>query len=179
LDHSQEIPGELVVAGGDAAEVLELAEEALNEVALAIEPFGEAELFFAVAFGGDVWGCTLLLNMVADAVGVVGLVGQDNDARGQPVEQLFRDLAIMGLSGRQADPDREPLGVDDDVDFRREAASASTETMIWTPFFAVAACWCARIEVLSIIWIWPSCAALIASIRRSQTPAFRQRTKRL
>ena len=52
------------------------------------------------------------------------------------------------------------------------------ETMIWPPFFAVAACWCARMEVLSIIWISPSCAALMASIRRSHTPAFRHRLKR-
>jgi hypothetical protein len=66
----------------------------------------------------------------------------------------------MRLSGGQAEPDREALRVDDDVDLGREPAARSTETMICTPLFAVAACWCARMEVLSIIWIWPSCAAL-------------------
>jgi hypothetical protein len=89
--------------------------------------------------------------MGADVIGVIGFVSQDDHARSQFVEQLFCDPAVMSLSCRQADPDREPLGVDDDVDLCREPASASTKTTIWTPFFAVAACWCARIEALSII----------------------------
>jgi hypothetical protein len=45
------------------------------------------------------------------------------------------------------------LRIDDDVDLGREPASAATETMIIIPLFAAAACWCARMEVLSIIWI--------------------------
>lgn len=57
----------------------------------------------------------------------------------------------MALPGGQAQPDREALPIDDCVDFGREAASGATETMISIPLFAVAACWCARMEVLSII----------------------------
>ena len=85
----------------------------------------------------------------------------------------------MRLTRRQAEPERQALPVDDCVDLRREPASGTTETMISTPLFAVAAYWCARMEVLSIIWMSPSYAAVIASISRSHTPAFRQRTKRL
>jgi hypothetical protein len=95
------------------------------------------------------------------------------------VEQRVGDLPVVRLSGGQAEPDREALRVDDDVDLGREPAARSTETMICTPLFAVAACWCARMEVLSIIWIWPSCAALTASISRCHTPALRHRLKRL
>ncbi len=95
------------------------------------------------------------------------------------VEQAVYDLPVVRLPCGQADSDREALRVYDDVDLGREPASAATETMIWTPFFAVAACWCARMEVLSIICISPSCAALMAFISRSQTPACRHRTKRL
>ena len=95
------------------------------------------------------------------------------------IEQTIGNLPVMRLPSGQAEPDREALRVDDDVDLGSEPAARSTETMIWTPFFAVAACWCARIEVLSIIWISPSCAALMASIRRSHTPACRHRLKRL
>ncbi len=140
LDHGAEVFGELVVAGGDAAEMLELTDETLDEIPLPIEPLGEAKPFFAIALGGNVGRCAVVLDMRADMVSVIGLVRQDDDARSQFVEQLFCDPAIVGLSRRQGDPDREPLGVDDDVDFCREAASASTETTIWTPFFAVAAC---------------------------------------
>ena len=95
------------------------------------------------------------------------------------VEQRIGDLPVVRLPGGQAEPDREALRVDDDVDFGREPAPAATETMISTPFFAVAACWWARTVVLSIICIWPSWAAVMASISLSHTPAFRHRTKRL
>ena len=61
----------------------------------------------------------------------------------------------MRLARRQAEPDREPLGIDDRVNLGRETAPRATETMISTPLFRVAACWCARIEVLSIIWMSP------------------------
>ena len=67
------------------------------------------------------------------------------------IEQNLGDLAVVRMASSQAEPDREPLRSNYDVDLRRAPASASTETMIWTPFFAVAACWCARMEVLSII----------------------------
>lgn len=38
LDHPQEVLRPLVVSGDDASEVLELGEEALDQVALTIEP---------------------------------------------------------------------------------------------------------------------------------------------
>ena len=95
------------------------------------------------------------------------------------IEQAVNNLAVVRLACGQAEPDREALRVDDDVDFGCEAASAATKTVVCIPLFAVAACWCARIEVLSIIWMSPSWAAVIASINRSHTPAFRHLTKRL
>lgn len=159
--------------------MLQLGEEAFDQVALAVEPLAEAGLPLAVSLRRDVGGSTLVLDQFADAVSVVGLVGQDDSARAEVVEQRVSDLSVMRLPCGQTEPDREPLRIDDDVDLGCEPASGATETMIWTPFFAVAACWCARMEVLSIIWMSPSCAALTASISRSHTPACRQRLKRL
>ncbi len=69
------------------------------------------------------------------------------------VEQIAGGLSVMALPSAQAQPDREALPVDDRVDFGRESTSRATETMISIPLFAVAACWCARMEVLSIIWM--------------------------
>ena len=71
------------------------------------------------------------------------------------IEQVVGSLPVMTLPGGQAQSDREALRIDDRVDFGREAASGATETMISIPFFAVAACWWARTDVLSIIWISP------------------------
>ena len=95
------------------------------------------------------------------------------------IEQFISGLPIMALTCGQAQPDREALPIDNRVDFGRESASGATETMISIPLFAVAACWCARMEVLSIIWMSPLWAAVMASISRSHTLAFRHRTKRL
>lgn len=67
------------------------------------------------------------------------------------VKETISRLPVVALPGGQAQPDRETLPIDDRVDFGCEPASGTTETMISIPFFAVAACWCARIDVLSII----------------------------
>ena len=67
------------------------------------------------------------------------------------VKQIVSRPPVMVLPGSQGKSDREALSVDDRVDFGRKATSGSTETMISIPLFAVAACWWARTEVLSII----------------------------
>ena len=179
MDHGKEVFGELVVAGCDAAEVLEFAEEALDQIALAVEHLAEAGFPFAVGLRRDVGHRALRLDQIADSIGVISLVGQNDGAWIKAIEQAERSGSVMRLPRCQAEPDRETFGIDDRVDLGREAAPGATETMISIPLFAVAACWCARMEVLSIIWISPSYAAVIASISRSQTPALRHRMKRL
>ncbi len=136
--------------------MLERAEEALDPVALAVECFAEARLPYTIALGRDVGRGALLLDQRADAVGIVGLVRKDDGARPEAIEQLVCDLSVVRLAGGQAEPERKALRIDDRVDLGRETAPGATETMISTPLFAVAACWCARTEVLSIIWISPS-----------------------
>ncbi len=136
--------------------MFELAEEALDLIALAIESFAEAGLPLAVGLGRDIRHRALCFDQVADGVAVIGLVGEHNGARIEPVEQRQRSGCIMRLARTQAEPEREALPIDERVDFGREAAPGATETMISTPLFAVAACWCTRIEVLSIIWMSPS-----------------------
>jgi hypothetical protein len=133
--------------------VLELAEEALDLVAFAVERFAEARLPLAVGFGRDIGHRPLRLDQVADGIAVVGLVGKHDGARFEPVEQPERGWCVVRLACGQAEPERKALPVDERVDFGRETAPGATETMISTPLFAVAACWCARIDVLSIIWM--------------------------
>ena len=136
--------------------MLELAEEALDQVAFTVERLAEAGFPFAIGFGRDVGHRALRLDQVANAIGVISLVGQNDGARIETIKQAERGGSVVGLAGGQAEPDWETLSIDNGVDLGREAAAGATETMISTPLFAVAACWCARIEVLSIIWISPS-----------------------
>ena len=129
-----------MIACGDAAEVLQLGEEPLDKIALAVEPLAGAGLPAPVALGRDVRVGTLLLNQLTDAVGIAGLVRRHDGARAKMVKQWVGDLPVTRLSCRPAEPDREALRVDNHTDLGREPAACSTKTMICTPLFAVAAC---------------------------------------
>lgn len=140
LDHGEEVFGQFVVAGGNPAEVLQLGEEALDQVPLAVEPSAEVRFCSAVGLWRDVGERPFLAERRPDAIRVVGLVRQHDCPSANMIEQTVGGLAIMALPGGQAQPDRAALPVDDRVDFGREATSGATETMISIPLFAVAAC---------------------------------------
>lgn len=103
--------------------MLQLGEETLDQVALAVEPLAEARLPASVALRRDVGRGAPVLDQLADAVSVVGLVGQHDGARAKLVEQRVGDLPVMRLTSGQAEPDREAMRVDDDVDLGCEPAA--------------------------------------------------------
>ena len=55
VNAGEENLGELVVTGGDGPEMLELVEEALNEIAFAVEGEVARAWGFSVGFGWDDW----------------------------------------------------------------------------------------------------------------------------
>lgn len=79
--------------------------------------------FEPVVLGRDVGRGALALDQFADAIGVIGLVCQHNGAWAEVVEQRVGDPTIMRLPGGQAEPDREALRIDDDVDLGLEPAA--------------------------------------------------------
>lgn len=103
--------------------MLQLGEEALDQIALAVEALAEAGFPAPIAFRRDVGRGALILDQLADTVGIVGLVGQHDRARTKMVEQGVDDLAVVGLPSGQTESDREALRVDDDVDLGREPAA--------------------------------------------------------
>jgi hypothetical protein len=68
LDESEEGGPELVVASGDAAELLELVEEAFDLVALAVDGLLPAEFLLTVGAVGNVGNGTLSPDMRANAI---------------------------------------------------------------------------------------------------------------
>ena len=58
------------------SEVLQLGEEPLDQVALAVEPLAEAGFPAPVALRRDVGRGALVLYQLTDAVSIIGLVGQ-------------------------------------------------------------------------------------------------------
>jgi hypothetical protein len=156
LDYGQEVLGQLVVPGCHAAEVLQFGEEPLNEVALAVELRAKVRLRPPVHLERNIGEGAFLAEGCSDAISIVCLICEHDRSRAYMAEEVVGNLPVMGLPGSQAQSDREALPIDDRVDFGRQPASGTTETMISTPLFAVAACWCARTDVLSIIWMSPS-----------------------
>jgi hypothetical protein len=120
--------------------VLQFAEEALDEVTFFVECLAEACLTFAVGFGRNVWFGALAFDQGADAIGVIGLVGDEDRAGAQAIQQGVGRRCVMGVTSGKAEPDRQSLGIDERMDLGRQPAARATETMISTPLFAVAAC---------------------------------------
>ena len=67
----------------------------------------------------------------------------------------------MWHPGCQAEPYRDALRVGNDVDLGRKLAARPAETLISSPFFCRRSLLCARMRMLSIVWIVPSRAALV------------------
>lgn len=104
-------------------EVLQLGEEALNQVTLVVEMLAEAGFPTPVALRWDVGRSALFLDQRPDAVSVIGFIGKDDGVWIELIKKLVGDLAVVRLPGGQAKPDWKSLRVDDRVDFGREAAS--------------------------------------------------------
>ena len=141
MDESHEGGTELVVAGGDTPELLELVEEALDMVALAIEGLGPTEALLAADHVGNVGDGTASLDVTSQAIGVIGLVGDDDGAVSKIGEERFGAGQVVCLSGRDQELERPALAVDPRVDFRGEPAAASPHTAISTLFLTPEACW--------------------------------------
>lgn len=83
----EEVPGKLGEAGCDTAEVLELAEEPLDEVALAVEVSVDRALDLAIRLGGDVGLSACAADQIDDGLGVVAAVGDQGSGRRQALDQ--------------------------------------------------------------------------------------------
>ena len=140
MNESEEGRAELVVAGGDASELLQLAEEPFDVVALAIDGLGPTGSPLAVGLVGNVRNGTLSTDMRTNPIRIVALVGNDDGARLESFEQRLCAHDVVNLAGRDQEADRAAFRVDPCVDFRREPAAASADTTISTLFLTPEAC---------------------------------------
>ena len=139
-DSRQEVSGELVVAGCDPAQMFEFVEEALDQVALAIEFEVDATDDPEVALAGDMGGGAERRKQLDDAAGAIAAVGDRIARRPQAVDQARQGGLVGGLTGRQQKADRQTGSVDDGVDLGRQSPTRTTDGVIRAPFFPPAAC---------------------------------------
>src|SRR5580693_8284805 len=83
----EEVSGSFVVTCGDTAEVLELIEEALDEVALPVERVIDGALDLAVAAGRDMGAATATFDQINYGASVVAAIGNEVALRLEPFEQ--------------------------------------------------------------------------------------------
>jgi hypothetical protein len=143
-DGGEVVSRELVIARGDAAEVFDLVEEALDQVTLTIEFVPDRALPTAVALGGDVRCGAVLAEQLEDGFGVVATIGDGIAGRPETVDERRHGRFVGGMSWAQDMPERQAPDIDDRVDLARQSSTRTTDGVIRTPFFPPAACWCAR-----------------------------------
>ena len=180
MDVAEEVGGEFVVAGGEAAAVFQAAEHALYGVAALVEGLAEAAFPDAVALGRDVGDRALFLDQFADAVAIIGTIGVDDAATGQCTQQVLGGAAVGGLSRRQQEGERSALAIGDGVDLGVATAPADADRLEVRPPFPPAAERCAFTCVLSInTSAGGPPSADSASNTARHTPLAAQRTLRL
>jgi len=137
-------------AGRDCSEMFELVEEALDEVAEAIEVRAESGDVHALGYRLDVGPGSAIGQPLAEGVAVVGAISEENLTGTNAVQHIGGATAVMSLAFAQFDGDRVAVGIDDGMDLGRQSsaraphASGSREVprggVLRTPFFTFAAC---------------------------------------
>lgn len=165
-------------AGGDAAELLELAEEAFDQVATAIEVGRHAALQAHTALGRNVGHAAPRGYPLDQRQAVVSAIGNHGAGR-QRVAQDRGYRLVGGLARRDVETDRQPILINDGMDLGAQSATRTADGVILAPLFPPAACWWARTMELSITC--KDCGERCASSSNtfSQMPRLAQRLNRL
>src|SRR5262249_13685959 len=133
MNSGQEIPGKLVVSGGDASEILEPAEAALDDVSAFVCAFVEAMDDDAVGFVGDDGLGTTTSDFAAKVVAVISFVGEER-AHGRHERQNIwrrRDIGVLARGEMQNDGPAERIA--QCVDFCRAASARAADCLILLP----------------------------------------------
>ena len=113
----------LFEASCDSPEVLELVEEALDQVAVAVKPSAEDWNVYPVRHWLDVGPGTPACDSGTQNVAVVAAISEHDLAFPEGGEQVRSTAAIVGLALGQLDHDRIAVGIDHSVDFGGQATS--------------------------------------------------------
>lgn len=133
-DASQKRGGELVVARCDGAEFLQGAEEALDEVAFAIEGEVGITRLLGIGLRGDDGRDVARFECLDQGFGIVALVG-DQRVGLDRLEQGLGLGDVGGLPRRQRERDWKPKRIDDRMDLGRQPAARAADGLILAVFF--------------------------------------------
>lgn len=135
MNSGQEITGELVVSGGDAAEVLQPAEAAFDDISAFVGAFVEAMDDDTVRFIGDDGLGAATNDFAAKVVAVIPFVGEER-AHGRRERQnigRYRDIGILPWGQMQDNRPAERIA--QRMDFCRAASARAADGLIVLPPF--------------------------------------------
>ena len=135
MNSGQEIAGELVVSGGDAAKVLEPAKAALDDVSAFIGTLVEGVDVYAVGFVGDDGLGAATYDFAAKVVAVIPFVGEERAHGRRERQNIWRRRDIGILAWCQMQDDRPAERIAQRMDFCRAAASRAADCLIVLPPF--------------------------------------------
>ena len=164
MNPGKEISSQLVVARGDSTKVFEFVEEALDEIAFAVERVVACTLHFTVGLGRNHRGDPSPREGVEQRIGIISLVAEEGVRVG-----VFACQVVI-LTRRQHQFDRIAQGINKRMDFGRQSPAGSPNGLRAVFFRAPALCWWARTMVASII-MYSLSGSLANSLKmRSKTP---------
>jgi hypothetical protein len=180
LNGGQEVSGELIIAGGDASEILEPAKAAFDDIASLVGAFVEAVEGCSVGLVRNDGDCAAAEDVGAEGVTIVALVGDEYAHRRSEVQKGRRDRDVGILSRSEMECARSAIRVAQGVDFRGASAARAADRLFMLPPFPPLAERCALIEVESMDRVTLSLPQLASASKIAcHRPRLAQRLKRL
>ena len=139
MNERQERRSEFVVSRSDASELLETAEETLDQIPIPVEMSIERAKCAAIGAWWNNRPSTLCFDGSHEGVGVVALVGNDK-ASGLVLDQRSSLVDIRDLSGRQNDAQRIAQCIDGNMQLGGQPASRPADFLTAGFFWAPAEC---------------------------------------
>lgn len=133
-DEASIIGQELVIAGGDAAELLQVVEEPLDEIAFFAKRLVVGERRAAIGFGRDDRLGRTRKDSLAQVIRVITLVGDDGFNL-ETFDEVMRLCDVVALPWPEKKPDGIAERVGGGVDLRAQSAPRSAQTLASAPLW--------------------------------------------
>ena len=128
-DGGEEGAGALVIAGVDAAPVLETGEHVLDAITLSVERPVVGYMDPAIDFGGDAGGDAAFGERLAEPVGVMAPVGEHGGGGWQGIDQQGGAFEIAGLPFGQHQANGTAAVIPYGMELGGQSAAAAPDTL--------------------------------------------------
>jgi hypothetical protein len=135
MNSGQEISSKLIISGGDAAEVLEPAKAALDDISAFVSALVEAMDDNAVGFVGDDRLGAATYDLAAKVVAVIPFVGEERAHGRRERQNIWRRRNIGIVAWGQVQDDRPAERIAQRMDFCRAASTRAADCLIVLPPF--------------------------------------------